>query len=133
MNQSHRRFAVAALCVAALGVSALAQQNTQKPQLQKPQAKIYWGDEVPLGWTGKWPVELQTVAERSKYTRTMTSEQNLEFITALRGKTESLHTVNMFTTALRKSAPAMIISSPRVTTPQQARASGKMVVFLFGN
>jgi hypothetical protein len=39
----------------------------------------------------------------------------------------------MFTTALRKTAPAMIISSPRVTTPQQARASGKTVVFLFGN
>ena len=27
----------------------------------------------------------------------------------------------------------MIIASPRVTTPQQARASGKPVVFLFGN
>src|SRR6188474_453751 len=97
------------------------------------QQKIYWGDDVPAGWTGKWPAELQTVAERTQYTRTMTSGSNLEFVTALRGKTESLHVVNMFTTALRKSAPAMVIASPRVTSPQQARASGKPVIFLFGN
>ncbi len=128
MPHSHRRLTLVAFCVAALGASAIAGQSAQKAP-----AKIYWGDEVPAGWTGKWPVELQTVAERSKSTRTMTSEQNIEFITALRGRTESLHVVNMFTTALRKTAPAMIISSPRVTTPQQARASGKTVVFLFGN
>ena len=63
----------------------------------------------------------------------MTSASNLEFVTALRGKTESLHVVNMFTTALRKTAPAMVVASPRVTSPQQARASGKPVIFLFGN
>jgi len=95
--------------------------------------KIYWGDDVPPGWAGKWPTELQTVAERTQYTRTMTSESNLEFVTALRGKTENLHVVNMFTTPLRKSAPAMVMASPRVTSAQQARAAGKPVMFLFGN
>ena len=97
------------------------------------QQKIYWGDDVPPGWTGKWPAELQTVAEQSHYTRTMTSLQNLEFVTALRGKTESLHVVNMFISPLKKVAPAMVVASPRVTSPQQARASGKPVIFLFGN
>src|SRR5690349_13864121 len=124
MHQSLRVRLLLAICAFALGVSSVVGQAPRR---------IYWGDEVPVAWTGKWPADLLTVAERSKYTRTMTSEQNLEFITALRGKTESLHVVNMFTTALRKTAPAMVISSPRVTTPQQARASGKMVVFLFGN
>ena len=97
------------------------------------QQKIYWGDEVPPGWNGKWPVELQTVPERTAYTRTMTSEQNLEFITALRGRTESLHVITMFISPMRKAAPAMVIANPRVTSPEQARASGKPVVFLFGN
>src|SRR5262245_50662789 len=96
------------------------------------QQKIYWGDEVPSGWTGKWPAELQTVAERTGYARTMTSLSNLEFITALRGKTEALHVANMFISPLKKVAPAMVIASPRVASPQQARASGKPVVFLFG-
>jgi hypothetical protein len=97
------------------------------------QQKIYWGDEVPAGWTGTWPAELQTVAERTRYTRTMTSLSNLEFVTALRGKTESLHVVNMFISPLKKVAPAMVIASPRVASAQQARTSGKPVVFLFGN
>src|SRR6185436_7208825 len=79
------------------------------------QQKIYWGDDVPAGWAGKWPADLQTAAESSHYTRTMTSLQNLEFVTALRGKTESLHVVNMFISPLKKVAPAMVIASPRVT------------------
>ena len=97
------------------------------------QQKIYWGDEVPTGWTGKWATDLQTLAERTKFTRTMSSMDNIEFITALRGKTDSLHVVNMFISPLKKAAPAMIIANPRVTSPQQARASGKPVMFLFGN
>ena len=95
--------------------------------------KIYWGDDVPPGWTGKWSADLLTVAERSKYTRTMTSLQNLEFITALRSKSDNLHVVNMFISPLKKAAPAIVIANPRVTSAQQARASGKPVVFLFGN
>jgi len=47
------------------------------------QQRIYWGDEVPQGWAGSWPAELQTAAEASRYTRTMSSLQNIEFITAL--------------------------------------------------
>jgi len=124
MTHLHRALSALAQLLA---VVALAANSMQTPP------KIYWGDDVPPGWTGKWPAELQTVAEQTQYTRTMTSASNLEFVTALRGKTESLHVVNMFTTALRKSAPAMVIASPRVTSPQQARASGKPVIFLFGN
>ena len=112
-----------ALCLSVAGAVFTARE----------QQKIYWGDEVPAGWTGTWPADLQTVAERSAYTRTMSSLQNLEFITALRGRTESLHVLNMFISPRGKAAPAMVIASPRVTSPQQARTSGKPVVFLFGN
>src|SRR5262245_26613279 len=94
------------------GVAALACVTLVGQGGQKPAQRIYWGDEVPAGWTGKWPVELQTVAEQTKFTRTLTSASNLEFVTALRGKTENVHVLNMFTTALRKSAPAMVIASP---------------------
>ncbi len=97
------------------------------------QQKIYWADDVPAGWSGKWPADVLTVAERSGYTRTMSSLQNIEFITALRGKSESIHVVNMFISPLRNAAPAMILANPRVTSAQEARASGKPVVFLFGN
>jgi hypothetical protein len=98
-----------------------------------PQQKIYWADEVPPGWHGTWPAALQTVPERTAFTRTMSSLQLLEWITALKEKTDRLHVVNMFTSPMRKVAPAMVLSNPRVTSAQQARASGKPVVFLFGN
>ncbi len=97
------------------------------------QQKIYWGDEVPSGWNGAWPAELRTVPERTGFTRTISSLDLLEFTSALKAKTDRLHVFTMFTSPLRKVAPALVLSSPRVTSAQQARASGKPVVFLFGN
>jgi hypothetical protein len=69
---------MALVVIAALASAAIAPQ------------KIYWADEVPPGWSGQWPTELQTIAERSKFTRTMTSLDNLEFMTALRGRSARL-------------------------------------------
>ena len=97
------------------------------------QQKIYWGDEVPSGWHGQWATEVQTVAERSGFTRTVSSIQLLEFVSALKGKSEHIHVINMFVSPMRKAAPAIVIGNPRMTSAQQARASGKPVVFLFGN
>jgi hypothetical protein len=97
------------------------------------QRPIYWGDDVPAGWNGTWASDLRTVAERTGFTRTMTSADNLEFITALRLRSEHLHVVNMFISPLGKAAPAVVIANPRVTSPEQARTSGKPVVFLMGN
>ena len=97
------------------------------------QPKIYWGDEVPKGWTGTWPEALRTVPERTQFTRTVSSLQLLEFISAFKEKTDKLHVLTMFISPLRKVAPAMVLSNPRVTSAQQARTSGKPVMFLFGN
>jgi hypothetical protein len=119
------RTAAPVLLAAAIVVAAAPGRSAQQ--------KIYWGDEVPAGWNGAWPAELLTVAERSGYARTMSPLQNLEFITALRGKSARLHVMNMFISPMRNAAPALVIANPRVTSPQQARASGKPVVFLFGN
>ncbi len=118
MTRTHRGVAVAAIVIFSVVVTA---------------QQIYWGDVVPAGWTGQWPADLQTVAERTAYTRTVSSVQLLEFIAALKAKSDTLHVVDMFISPLRKAAPAIVISNPRVTSPQQARASGKPVVFLFGN
>ena len=117
-----RRFATVLALSATLAGIVMAQQP-----------KIFWGDEVPAGWTGKWPPELVTVPERSGYTRTMSTLQMHEWMAALKLKSENVHVLRMFTSPLRKVAPAMVLANPRVTTPQQARASGKPVVFLLGN
>ena len=95
--------------------------------------QIYWGDSVPEHWNGQWPAELQTVAERSRFTRTMSTLQLLEYIDALKWKSDRMHVVDMFVSPRGKVAPAIVLSNPRVTSPEQARASGKNVIFLMGN
>ena len=94
---------------------------------------VYWGDSVPNGWNGQWPSELRTVAEQSRFTRTMSTLQLHEYIDALTWKTDRMHVISMFVSPMRKVAPAMVLANPRVTSPQQARASGKNVIFLMGN
>lgn len=95
--------------------------------------RIFWGDEVPPGWNGKWTADLLTVPERTGWTRTTSTLQLHEWIAALKLKTEFLHVETMFRSPLGKAAPVMILANPRVTSPAQARASGKPVVFLLGN
>lgn len=97
------------------------------------QQQIYWGDSVPAGWNGQWPEELRTYAEQSDFTRTMTTAQLHEYINTLRWKSDRMHVISMFTSPLGKVAPAMVLANPRVTSPKEARESGKNVVFLLGN
>lgn len=118
---------------AALTLSLLVALAIAVTAAQSPAAKIYWGDEVPRGWNGTAPADLLTVAERSHFTRTASTLQLHEWIAALKLKSEFLHVVSMFTSPMRKVAPAIVIANPRVTSPQQARQSGKPVVFLMGN
>ena len=56
MTRGTHLIAVAALAVLTAAVHA--------------QKKIYWGDAVPAGWHGTWPADLQTVPERTRFTRT---------------------------------------------------------------
>ena len=119
--------------VSRLIASAIALSATLAGIVIAQQPKIYWADEVPPGWTGKWSPDLLTVPERTNYARTTDTMQLHEWIAALKLKTENMHVVRMFTSPLRKVAPAIVLASPRVTSPQQARNSGKPVVFLLGN
>ncbi len=95
--------------------------------------KIYWGDEVPKGWNGRWPAKFLTIPEKTGFTRTMSTLQLHEFVDVLRWNSENVHVFSVFTSAIGKSAPAIVLASPRVTSAQQAKASGKSVIYLQGN
>ena len=115
---------------------ALEKQPVLAQKVKEPlggQPRIYWGDDVPKEWNGDWPQELKTVPERTGYQRTMTTQELHEWIAALKTKSDNVHSVDMFTSPLKKVAPAMVLANPRVSSPPQARASGKPVVFLQGN
>ncbi len=95
--------------------------------------RIYWGDEVPKAWNGTWPAPLQTVPERTRLSRTTSTLELHEFINTLKWRSDRLHVFPVFTSPTGKIAPAVVLASPRVSSPAEARASGKAVIYLQGN
>ena len=95
--------------------------------------KIYWGNEVPGGWNGSWTSKFLTVPEKTNYARTTSSFEVQEFINVLKWNSPNVSVINMFTSGLRKVGSAVVLANPRVTTPEEARASGKPVIYLQGN
>jgi len=96
------------------------------------QQEIYWGNEVPEGWNGEWPTELLTVPERTDFTRTMSVEDLHEFIDVIKWRSENVHVIDLFTTPLGRVSSAIVLANPRVTSPEEAAASGKPVIYLQG-
>jgi hypothetical protein len=96
------------------------------------QQDFYWGNEVPDGWNGAWPAELLTVAERSDFTRTMDIEDVHEFFDLIKWRSENVHVFDLFTTGTGRVSSAIVLADPRVTSPEDARESGKPVIYLQG-
>ena len=94
---------------------------------------IYWGNEVPEHWNGQWDAVYQTIPEKTDYTKTSNSTDVLEFINTLRWHSEYVHTFNMFTTIQGRTGVAVVLANPRVTSPEEARKSGKPVIYLQGD
>lgn len=115
---------VLAVGLCALGVAAITAQVAPG---------ILWGDEVPKGWAGVWPADLRTRPERTAFTRTTSTSDLLDFVSAIRWKSEWVHVFPAFTSPLGKIAPAIVLARPRVTSPAEALASGKPVIYLQGN
>ncbi len=97
------------------------------------QDKIHWGSEsVPEEWNGTWPDAFLTVPEKTGFEKTASHYQILEYLTAFKWNTEYMHDFNMLTTDLHRNVPVVVLANPRVTSPEEARASGKTVVYLQG-
>jgi hypothetical protein len=94
---------------------------------------ILWGDEVPEGWNGQWPEEYLITPEKTNYERTSSFHDILEFVDILRWNSEYVHIENMFTTPRGRSGFAAVLANPRVTSPEEARESGKPVIYLQGD
>ena len=94
--------------------------------------KIYWGSEVPAGWNGDWPETYRTGTEKTSFATTASHQEVLEYLSLLQWNSENVHIFNMFVSDLRRNCPVIVMANPRITSPQEARASGKTVVYLQG-
>ena len=77
--------------------------------------------------------DLRTVAEKSDYKATARHAEVVALCEAMARSSPSIRLTELGKSGEGRSLPLMIVSDPPVSTPEQARASGKLVVFLFGN
>lgn len=76
---------------------------------------------------------LQTRAEKSEYRATSNHAEVMAFIEALRAKHPEVVTIGEFGRSSEgRTLPLFFVSSEPVTSPEQVRESGKLLVFLMG-
>ncbi len=88
-----------------------------------------------LGSTGlaQMPDALLTVAEKSGFKATARHAEVVALCETLAKSSPLIRLTELGKSGEGRSLPLMIVSDPPISTPEEARASGKLVVFLFGN
>ncbi|MEZ5492935.1 MAG: M14 family metallopeptidase [Gammaproteobacteria bacterium] len=76
---------------------------------------------------------MMTVPERTAYGRTSTHEEVLQTIDSLVQGIDLVHRETMLVTTGGREIPLLIVADPPVTSPAEARASGKPVIYIQGN
>jgi len=76
---------------------------------------------------------MMTEAERSNYERTSSFADVISVIDALEGSTSLMHRETLLTTADGKDVPLLVLANPAIHSPEQARASGKPLVYIQAN
>jgi hypothetical protein len=84
----------------------------------------------PVVDTGDLPL---TVAEQSDFTRTATYDDVIEWIGAIQSLGAELYSMTTGWTTEGREMPLVIASRPLVTTPAEAHATGKPILYLQGN
>lgn len=74
----------------------------------------------------------QTRAERTNYTETSTYADVTSFVDAIATRA-SVHVETLGTTSQGRALPFLVVSRPRVRTPEEARALGRPVVYVQAN
>ncbi|MCB9251583.1 MAG: M14 family metallopeptidase [Flavobacteriales bacterium] len=71
--------------------------------------------------------------EKSKFQKTSTHSDVMRFLDAAKKKSDKIHVFNMGYSKERREIPVAVISRPKITSPEQAKASGKLVVYIQAN
>lgn len=76
--------------------------------------------------------DLLTVAERSGYKATARHHEVVELLDRIERRSPLARRISMGRTVEGRPIPVLVIADPALSTPEEARASGKLVLFAFG-
>ena len=77
--------------------------------------------------------DLLTTPELSNYQKTSTYADVQRFIDAVMKDTDKVTKFSMGTSLEGKEIPVLVLASPKVSTPAEAKASGKPIIYVQGN
>jgi len=80
-----------------------------------------------------WPNELITTPVKTNYQKTSTYPEVMSYIATLQKKSDLLHLEYMATSKEGKKIPLIVLANPKVTSPAEAKATGKPVLYIQGN
>jgi hypothetical protein len=80
-----------------------------------------------------WPAEFILTPEKSKFEKTSTYSEVIQFISDVTRGVDQAHVMSMGRSPEGKDIPVIVLANPKVTTPEQAKASGKPVIYIQGN
>ena len=81
----------------------------------------------------QWPIELMTKPERTSYQETSTYTEVMNFISDVKKGSDNITQISMGKSLEGKEIPVLILANPKVTTPAEAKASGKPIIYIQGN
>lgn len=77
--------------------------------------------------------DLILTPERSNFEKTSTYGDVMNFINAIKTRSPYIQVSSIGKSPMGKDIPLVILANPAVSTPEQAKASGKMVTYIQGN
>jgi hypothetical protein len=80
-----------------------------------------------------WPEELLLTPEKTNFIKTSTYAEVMQFINSIKEKTPNAHVISMGKSPEGKDIPVVILAEPAIKTAEEAKASGKMVIYIQGN
>lgn len=81
----------------------------------------------------RWPEPLIITPEKSNFVKTSTHGEVMSFLDKIQKLSNDAHVISMGKSLEGKDIPLVVLAHPRVTTAAEARASGKLIVYVQGN
>jgi hypothetical protein len=80
-----------------------------------------------------WPEELILTPEKSAFVKTSTYADVMAFVDAIKSKTANVNILSMGKSPEGKDIPVLVLGNPAVKTAEDAKASGKLSIYIQGN
>ncbi len=81
----------------------------------------------------QWPQGLILTPEKSNFVKTSTHAEVMAFLKAIESQSADVHLTSMGKSPEGKDIPVAILAHPKITSPAEAKASGKLIIYIQGN